>query len=131
MKIETTIGYFDIGMPPAEFVCREAPGVFVEGEKVIKSCKTKVIIKFTDGREELFEPIIYQSCMNPDNKTITPITYCEFGEGKDGRSLFSLSTPYKKLSVDQSLDIQWVKTEQFVPGIKKKSCADCHNCGRC
>lgn len=131
MQIETAIGYFDISMPPAEFVCREEPGVFTEGERIIKSCKTKVIIKFADGREEIFEPVIYQSCMNPDNKTIVPIVYREFDGENNSRKQFSLSTPYKELRTDHISEVKWVKTESFEPSIKKKSCTDCHNCGRC
>lgn len=133
ITVQTAIGSFDIGLPSGEFICKEPPGEVTGQERVIKTCLTRVLLPTGEGGEESMEPIVYQSCMQPEIKQIIPLVYREFTDEASGQQGFVLSTPYREIrfaSMEEAEAVA-VRTEPFLPVIKKKSCADCHNCGRC
>lgn len=124
--IETAIGPMNTEIPEG-YVCKEIPGMFNEDKLIIKSALTKVIVQLKNKDEEIIEPILMESCMNPGVKTIIPIVYEEYIDNQNKKS-YNISTPYKKI---ESGDVLNAKTENYIPMIKKNSCTECRNCGRC
>ena len=129
-NIHTPIGMFDINKLGEGFICKEDIGVSFGNEVIIKSCYTKVIVTNDDGTEQIIEPIVTESCMKPGTKVVIPITYKAKDDGT-GRTVITLSNHYNEIVVDSYIDEHNVRTEYFEPVLKKKSCAECENCGRC
>lgn len=125
-NIKTSIGTFDVSMPSKNFQCKENSGIICnEKDKlIIKSCLTRVVKTMQDGTEEYIEPIVMASCMNPDVISITPITY------EETESMIRVSTPYKAIDICKG-EVGNIRTEEYVPKLKKNSCIPCRNCGRC
>ncbi len=129
--VHTPLGIVDTNDKPEGFVCGEKIGVTLGGGVVIKSCLTKVIITKADGKEEVIAPIVLESCMNPDIKTIMPMTMVAKYSEELKRYTVTVSNPYKKILLDIDRDIVAARTEKYIPEVEKANCAECHNCGRC
>lgn len=129
--VHTPFGIFDIGDIPKGFVSGERTGITLGKTVIIKSCLTKVIITKADGSEEEIAPIVVESCMNPEIKTIMPVTVVSDYKNKSVRHTVTVSNPYKSLVVEIDKDIVGARTEKFMPSVKRADCAQCNNCGRC
>lgn len=126
-NIKTEIGTLDIRMPSKEFTCREEPGFYDLGGMLVVSCRTKVVFVNKDGTTEEVAPVVIESCMNPGQKEIVPITY--FVE--DGESTIVISNTYKRIVVYDVDKFKSIYTKAYEPSIEKHSCNPCNNCGRC
>lgn len=129
--VHTPIGILDIGEAPEGFVSGEPVGVTLGGGVLIKSCLTKVIITKSDGSKEIVQPVVIESCMNPEIKTVMPVTVEAKYHSELMRYIVTVSNPYKKIVLDIDRDIVAANTEKYVPHIKRADCAECNNCGRC
>ena len=126
-NIQTPIGEFNINMPPGEFSCRENTGVDYSDGIEIKSCLTKVVFESEDGKQEEISPVVTESCMNPGTKVIVPVTY-KIYKNQGG---YMVTNTYKEIIVGCESNIRSAMTKEYKPEMKKKSCSECQNCGRC
>ena len=69
--------------------------------------------------------------MNPEKKTIMPVSVVETYDKEKKRYTVIVTNIYKCVVVDEDEDIISARTEKYVPYTKKSSCAECNNCGRC
>lgn len=129
--VHTPIGIIDTSEEMSGYVCGERPGTKLGKEIIIKSCKTKVIITRADGSEDIIEPILIESCMNPELKTILPITVRAIYSARHKRNMVYVSNKYEVKLLDIDSDIVSARTEKYIPKPKRAECAECTNCGRC
>ncbi len=130
---------FNLRCPDDEFTCKEVPRAdFCEGADVV-TYLNKFILSYEDGTSKEMTPVVYESCMNPGEKILTPI---QLKTDKNGEELF-ISNGYvtimqSKITKESdsnkktdAIKIVSVYVEEYIPTIRKGSCTNCINCGRC
>lgn len=129
--VHTSIGAIDIDNKIDGYICGEEPGVTLGKEIIIKTCKTRVVVTGEDGSKRVIEPLVTTSCMNPDIKTIMPLTIrAVYNDNKLWHVVY-VSSQYETIQLDLENNTMVTETEDFAPEIKKADCAECNNCGRC
>ncbi len=98
------------------------------GERDRKSLSTKTRqIKVTDFEKQenkVYSPVIYQSCMNPENIHIYDLKVKKISAGQ-----WMVETHYQTDMINlKSSDLQ---VSGWKPEIHKVDCKKCENCGRC
>ena len=129
--VHTSIGTIDIDKNVEGYICGEEPGVTLGREVIIKTCKTRVKITGEGGNKRIIEPFITTSCMNPDIKTIMPLTLRAVYDDNKLWHVVYVSSQYETVQLDLENNTMVITTEDFSPEIKKADCAECNNCGRC
>ncbi len=79
------------------------------------------------GEQEVFLPLLVQSCMNPEKKTLYSVHIEETVE--DGVEYICFSV-YGRREKYRRKDVA-VSHEEYYPEIGKRGCIPCRNCGRC
>lgn len=97
-----------------------------KGMQVV-SYNKKYVFEHHDGKVEEIAPVVIESCMNPGQKKIVPVTYVQ----EEGNEAFVVSNTYKTIEVYDEKDYKAIYTEDYEPKIEKHSCSQCTNCGRC
>lgn len=87
----------------------------------------KFVFEYMDGRVEEIKPVVVESCMNPGQKKIVPVTYVK----EEGKESFIVSNTYKSIEVKDIKEYKAIYTEDYEPKIERHSCSECTNCGRC
>ncbi len=131
LYIHTKIGKINVNKDIKNFILDKIPSIKMGNALEVTSCLTKVVIKNKEG--ELlneYSPIIKQSCMQPENKTILPIVV-SFNKNEDDSLKVMIKAPYETASYDLAKDNIDICAEDFKPFIHSKSCKECYNCGRC
>lgn len=129
--IHTPIGIINACDKLEGFEYGERPGIVLGKERIIKSCLTKVIITTDQGESHSVEPVLVESCMNPQLKTIIPITVT-FAEDEAGEGyILTVENNKKTVRINMDKDNANIKTAKYNPQVKKSDCAKCNNCGRC
>ena len=129
--VHTPIGIINTSSDIEGYECGARTGVTLGKKIVINTCLTKVMITRKDGSEEVIEPILIESCMNPEKKTIMPVSVVASYDKEKKRYTITVTNIYKCILLDEDNDIVAARTEKYVPHIKKADCANCNNCGRC
>ena len=113
--VHTSLGVIDIDNNVEGYICGEEPGVTLGREIVIKSCKTRVIIKGDNGNRRIIEPFITTSCMNPEIKTIMPITIRAVCDDNKLWHAVYVSSQYEKVQLDLDNNTMVITSEEFIP----------------
>lgn len=129
--VHTSIGVIDTDNQIDGFICGEEPGVTLGKEIIIKTCKTRVIITYEDGTEKVMEPLATESCMNPEIKTVMPLTIRAIYKEDKLWSMVYISSQYETVQVDLDNGNVTINTAEYVPVLPGKNCNHCENCGRC
>lgn len=129
--VHTPIGIIDTRSDIEGYECGARTGVTLGKKIVINTCLTKVIITMSDGSEEVIEPILIESCMHPEKKTIMPVSVVASYDNELKRYTVTVTNIYKCIVLDVDKNIVAARTEKYIPHVKKASCAECNNCGRC
>lgn len=129
--VHTSIGVIDIDNNIGEYICGEEPGVTLGREITIKTCKTKVVIEDENGGKRVIEPFLTTSCMNPDIKTIMPLTIRAVYDDNKLWHVVYVSSQYETVQLDLENNTMEITTEDYVPKEKRADCKECNNCGRC
>ncbi len=132
LYIHTKIGKINVNKDIKNFILDKMPSIKMGNALEVTSCLTKVVIKNKEGEFlNEYSPVIKQSCMKPENKTILPIIV-RFDKSTDDDSLkVMIEAPYETASFDLANDNIDICAEDFKPFIQTASCKDCYNCGRC
>jgi hypothetical protein len=102
-------------------------------EEIIQQspCKTVVFshkqLKITDlstGENQVFAPVIYQSCMNPED-----IRIFELKLSLPSEHLLRIESHYGTWNID--LNHKQIEINDWEGKIHKTNCRKCENCGRC
>ena len=72
-----------------------------------------------------YTPVLHQNCMEPDQKTIYPLTIIQHHNKQ-----IILTDHYHSTTLDLS-ELPDIQIHPWYPVIKRKSCIPCTNCGRC
>lgn len=130
--IHTPIGILDVCSELDDYSYSVRPGIKIGKDTTIISCLSKVVISNVhNGEKEVYEPVVMQSCMNPNSKQVIPIIVT-FSRVKDNSELIlELTCPYKKRNVNLDDKNYFVHTETYIPCIRRADCSECTNCGRC
>ena len=99
-------------------------------EKGVDSMQTETLqLKMTDcvtGENKVVSPVIYQSCMNPDDIRIYPLkVMCV----ENAENTVIAENRYERIQID--LRRQQIQISEWKAEIHKTECTKCENCGRC
>lgn len=114
-----TINSYDI---PAGYKLYASPAILSSSDDAYKIVTIDQSIQI--GAEK-YTPVLHQNCMDPDQKTIYPLTIT-WHHGKQ----IILEDHYHSRTLDLS-KLPEIQIHPWYPVIKKKSCIPCTNCGRC
>ncbi len=113
--VYTSIGTIDIDKNVEGYICSEEPGVTLGREVIIKTCKTRVKITGEGGNKRIIEPFVATSCMNPDVKTIIPLTIRAVYDDNKLWHVVYVSSQYETVQLDLENNTMVITTEEFVP----------------
>lgn len=122
-RADTPLGTFTVH--PAGYLpypCAEQTGIFPEPEGGLRIVTAEQQVRLGG---EVFAPLLYQSCMRPEEKRILPLTITVEAGGAGGR-LENRNTVRLWRAAEGPGDIR-----PWSPVLKKHSCIPCSNCGRC
>lgn len=92
--------------------------------QIVTKTKQLRVTNILENNNKIFSPIIYQSCMNPED-----IRIYEMKIVKCSHFLWMIETHYEKVELDVrnfQLDVS-----DWEAKIHKVDCKKCENCGRC
>lgn len=120
----TPIGKFTINSYeiPAGYKLYSSPAILSDSEDAYKIVTIDQSIQI--GTEK-YTPVLHQNCMEPNQKTIYPLTITQH----HGKQII-LEDHYHSRTLDLS-KLPEIQIHPWYPVIKKKSCIPCTNCGRC
>lgn len=117
--VYTSIGAIDIDKDIEGYIFSEEPGVTLGREVILKTCKTRVKITGEGGNKRIIEPFISTSCMNPDIKTIIPLTIkAVYNDNRCWNAVY-VSNQYETVQLDLENNTMIITTEEFVPEAKE------------
>lgn len=113
----------DISVP-----CDRSPGQICRPDGSVEAVITagsRIVIEDREtGENRVFSPVLYQSCMNPENLFV----YTMEVRQKNDTELW-VATKYDKSRID--LCHETVSIRRWFPEVHKRDCRYCENCGRC
>ncbi len=121
-QLKTRMGTFEIHTykVPKEYQCQGTETILKTNDTHWSVCTISQSVKVND---KVYCPVLYQSCMHPEQVTIYPLKVEQDGEK------IKFSTRYDTAEYD----LKEIKVElcMWYPELKKKRCNPCQNCGRC
>ena len=121
-EIKTPAGIFSINryeMPEGYTAFRKAEIKQISAEHI----RIITMDQEVEWKDQKFSPVVYQSCMDPDNITVYPLEIECMGK--------------KVVFQDHYHKGEWTEAEKelqihdWYPRLKKGGCFPCSNCGRC
>ena len=123
-QLKTRMGTFEIDTykVPKEDQCYGIETISRTNDTHWSVCTISQSVKVND---KVYSPVLYQSCMHPEQVTIYPLKVEQDGEK------ITFVTRYDK--AEYNLKEKEIKAEfcMWYPKLKKKRCNPCQNCGRC
>lgn len=121
-QITTLAGVFTIQgyVIPPQFKCAKMPVILSNNDD---SVKIVTIDQSVSVGENVYSPVIYQSCMNPEDIIIYPLEIIQHG------NMIIFKDHYH--SGKWLLNQEKVQIKAWYPKLKRQGCEPCSNCGRC
>ncbi len=119
-SVHTSIGIIDIDDNVEGYIFNEEPGITLGREIIIKTCKTRVVVTEENGNERILEPLVIESCMHPEIKTIMPLTIRAVCNENRMLDTIYVSNPYESMELDLENKPISVRTENFMPISRRK-----------
>lgn len=105
------------------YPCMPAPGIREEKDGRLVMITASHVFRIRNGETEN-SPVLYQSCMNPENVHIDPVQIIMDGE----EICFQVKNQKWIIRDSEASSVEILPWEAK---LKKKSCIPCTNCGRC
>lgn len=104
------------------------PGIYVDAKTneqyIVLGMYSLHLSEYESGEITVIEPVIYQSCMQPDEVWIYPLEI-----KKEGDEALFVSCHYECYHIP--LDKMQLEILPWEAVIKRANCSKCINCGRC
>lgn len=117
-QIDTTL--------PTTYPCDVAPGTFYDADgriqKVITATSQLQITLPNSSEPQIWAPLLYISSMREDFREIRVLTVEPKGD------FLCVKTRYNTVTIGTDTQIE---VSPWAPTLKKSSCLQCTNCGRC
>lgn len=118
---ETVLGTIQVAAE-YPYPCMPAPEIREEDGRLVIITASHVF-RIQNGETEI-SPVLYQSCMNPENIHIDPVQI-----RMDGNEIcFRVKNQQWTIGTEEASTVEILPWEAK---IEKKSCVPCTNCGRC
>ena len=121
-EIQTELGTFKIEAyeVPKKYQCSCKESILKTDARHWKICTIGQSVKIKDS---IYTPVVYQSCMHPEQVIIYPLNVERNGEYIKCRDRYHAA----------EYNLKEINTEvlPWYPKLKQKRCNPCQNCGRC